>query len=474
MRGVFRRLSIRLFALIVLLGIVTQLLVLSQGRGAAEKAASQTQIIGTERLISVQPLPEMGQLCEVFPPGGQEKLIASLQESSQAGALSVSTPAKATNAIPGNRPPVRMVRDPYATFSAVTVDSTRNEIILQDENLFQIMTYDRTANTPPSATMTEPKRILAGPATKLEFNCGLYVDPKTGDIYSVANDTVDTMVVFSRDQKGDVPPARELKTPHRTFGIAVDEHAEELFLTVQTPSAVMVYRKMAKGNEPPIRIIEGDHTRLEDPHGIAIDTKNKLMFVANHGSVAYSQEGKNFTRYPAEGGGWHIPNENERRKFMTPGSGKFMPPSITVYPLGAVGDVAPLRIISGPATQLDWPSQMYFDEEHGELFVANDVGDSVLVFRTNDSGNAAPTRVIKGPNTGIKNPTGIFLDIEHQELVVANMGNHSATVYSRTAEGDTPPLRTIRGSPAGKQALDIGNPGAVAYDTKREQVLVPN
>ncbi len=469
--------KILLLALVGLLGIVTQL-VLSQGRRVIQNGDRQTQIIGSDRLVSVQPLPDMGQLCEVLPPARPERLIAALQETppdrNSALAASAAASRAALRSVPGNRDPVRMVRDPYASYSAVTVDMARNEIILQDENLFQIMTYDRTANTPPSATMTEPKRIITGPKTKVEFNCGLYVDPKTGDIYSIANDTVDTMVVFTRDQKGDVPPARELKTPHRTFGIAVDEKAEELYLTVQTPSSIMVYRKMAKGNEPPIRIIEGDHTRLADPHGIAIDTKNKLMYVANHGSVAFSQEGKNFTRYPAEGGGWHIPDENERRKFMVPGSGKFEPPSITVYPLNGVGDVAPLRTITGSATQLDWPAQMVFDEEHGELFVANDVGDSILVFAANASGNAAPIRVIKGAKTGLKFPTGIFLDTEHQELVIANMGNHSATVYPRAANGDTPPLRTIRGSPPGKQALDIGNPGAVAYDTKREQILVPN
>src|SRR5260370_933160 len=100
---------------------------------------------------------------------------------------------------------------------------------------------------------------------------------------------------------------------------------------------------------------------------------------------------------------------------MAPGSGKFEPPSITVYPLNAVGDVAPLRTITGPATQLDWPAQMFFDEEHNELFVANDVGDSILVFSANASGNAAPIRAIKGPKTGLKYPTGIFLDTEHQE-----------------------------------------------------------
>jgi hypothetical protein len=37
-----------------------------------------------------------------------------------------------------------------------------------------------------------------------------------------------------------------------------------------------------------------------------------------------------------------------------------------------------------------------------------------------------------------------------------------------------PPLRTIRSAPADKLALAIGNPGAVAYDSKRQEILVPN
>ena len=54
------------------------------------------------------------------------------------------------------------------------------------------------------------------------------------------------------------------------------------------------------------------------------------------------------------------------------------------------------------------------------------------------------------------------------------MGNHSATVYARTAAGDVAPLRTIRSAPRGKKADMIGNPGAAAYDSKREEILVPN
>ena len=74
----------------------------------------------------------------------------------------------------------------------------------------------------------------------------------------------------------------------------------------------------------------------------------------------------------------------------------------------------------------------------------------------------------------MKNPTDVFVDAKNGELWVANFGNHTATVYKRTAEGDTPPLRTIRSAPLGSPSLMIGNPGALAYDTKREELLVPN
>ena len=118
--------------------------------------------------------------------------------------------------------------------------------------------------------------------------------------------------------------------------------------------------------------------------------------------------------------------------------------------------------------------QELIDERRGELFVANDTGNSVLVFKADAAGDVAPIRVLKGPNTGLNSPAGIFLDTKNDELWVSNYGNHALTVYSPTADGDTPPLRTIRSGPTGSQALMIGNPGALAYDTKREELLVPN
>ena len=401
---------------------------------------------GSPQLVSVEPLPALdSEMCQWVPASASATRRAALRQEQMAARAAARDERRTT--VDADRAPVRVLRDTYPMYSAVAVAINDNEVFLQDENLFGIRVFNRLDNTPPSASFTEPKRVLAGVKTKMEFNCGLYIDPKTGDLYSVANDVVDTLVVFPRDAKGDVRPMRELETPHRTYGIAVDEEAQELFLTVQYPAEVVVYRKMAAGGEKPLRVLGGDQTELEDAHGIALDTTNGWMFVSNHGSDS---------------------------KWDAPGTGYFESPSITVHPLKANGNTPPLRIIEGPQTQLNWPAAMAIAVERGELFVANDADDSILVFRETDQGDVAPLRVIKGSRTGIKYPTGIFVDPKNGELWVSNMGNHSATVYPLDAHGNISPRRTIRSAPLGKQALAIGNPGAVAYDSKREELLVPN
>ena len=54
------------------------------------------------------------------------------------------------------------------------------------------------------------------------------------------------------------------------------------------------------------------------------------------------------------------------------------------------------------------------------------------------------------------------------------MGNSSATCYSLKADGNATPVRTIRSAPLGRTSVKFGKPQAVAYDSKREQYLVPN
>jgi DNA-binding beta-propeller fold protein YncE len=428
---------------------------------ASNREIARTQSFGNERLIAMERLPEVeGEMCQWLPASASATLASILQQAPTA--TSEQTRA---------RGPLRVIRDPYPSFSSVAVDVERGEVVAGDENLFQILTYDRMTNTPPEATMSEPRRVIAGPKTTLEFVCGLHVDQATGDIYVINADTAAMMQVFTREQKGNVEPARVLHTGSeiRGRGIAVDHEHGELFMGSQHNAAIAVFRKEAQGDEPPIRLLQGNRTRLANPHGIALDTKNDVIFVANHGQVSSRP-----TREEAERSGQIRPNEPLSRGLAVAGSGRFLPPSINVYRRDATGDTAPLRVIEGPQTQLNWPSGVVVDARRGELFVANDTGNSVLVFRSDASGDVAPVRVIKGPSTELDAPGGVFVDEKNNELWVSNYGNHSVNVYALTASGNTPPLRRIRSGPLDSRALMIGNPGAVAYDTRREEILVPN
>ncbi len=395
-------------------------------------------------------------------------LPAALHMSLPAASQQLAVPTREQTA---ERDPLRVIRDPYPSFSSVAVDMERGEVVVGDENMFQILVYDRLANTPPGATMTEPRRIIAGDQTGLEFVCGLYLDQPTGDVYVINADTAAQMQVFTRSQEGNVPPSRVLNTGHETRGrgIAVDSENKEIFIASQHNSALVVFRQHAEENEPPLRLLQGDRTRLANPHGIAFDSQNGLVYVTNHGQVSSRPD-----REEVEDRGDVRPNVPLPRSMAVAGSGRFLPPSINVYRRTASGNTPPLRVIEGPKTQLNWPAGIVIDERRGELYVTNDTGNSVLVFRADASGDVAPIRVIKGPNTELDAPGGVFLDTKNNELWVSNYGNHSLNVYALTADGNTAPLRRIRSGPLDSRALMIGNPGAVAYDTKREELLVPN
>ena len=165
---------------------------------------------------------------------------------------------------------------------------------------------------------------------------------------------------------------------------------------------------------------------------------------------------------------------NQRVFTPSRSTGKFVAYSITVYSRTANGDVAPLRMIRGPQTELSLPMKIHFDAIHNEIAVANSGGDSILIFSGAANGNVAPVRKIQGPSTGLTNPTGVYIDSKNDEIWVASPGSHGLAVYERTADGDVAPLRVIRSAPAGSAAVGIGNPGGIAYDSIRKQILVPN
>src|SRR5262249_38303019 len=104
----------------------------------------------------------------------------------------------------------------------------------------------------------------------------------------------------------------------------------------------------------------------------------------------------------------------------------------------------------------------------------NDMGQSIIVFHGKDEGDVAPSRVIKGAKTHLSYPTGVFVDVKNREVWASNLGNSSATAYPLMANGDVAPLRVMRSEEDSKASLRFGKTQALAYDSIREQILVPN
>ncbi len=119
--------------------------------------------------------------------------------------------------------------------------------------------------------------------------------------------------------------------------------------------------------------------------------------------------------------------------------------TITRYPGNADGDVPP----SGEfVTSAGFPSAVAFDAS-GNLYVASDVGDHVLVYAAGAIMQNTPLRNISGPQTGISHPTGIAVD-QSGNVYVANWASttQQSTVlkFASGTNGDVPPIARIPGT----------------------------
>jgi len=372
--------------------------------------------------------------------------------------------------------PIRVIEDPYPVFIGIGVNTETDEVVISDNNRAALLTYDRLTQTEGVA---EPLRQIIGPKTLLGDVCGLSIDPMNQEIYVVDNDSADTMSVFSRESKGDVSPKRALETSHGAWGVFLDRDHDELAITIEHNNQIAVYRRMAEGDEATLRIIQGSRTQLADPHGIFVDSLHDEIAVTNHGHWHLVQTGEGETIgsqliKTAEG----YQEGGDREALLGPpalpySTGKFLPPSITVYRRLANGNVEPLRSIQGPRTKLNLPLGIWVDTIRDEIIVANN-DDAILFFSRTANGDVAPLRVIQGSFTQLSSPSGIFLDTKNEELWVANYGNHRATVYPITAQGNVAPLRVIRSASSQAPTTGVNSVGNLAYDPVRKQILVPN
>jgi DNA-binding beta-propeller fold protein YncE len=378
-------------------------------------------------------------------------------------ALSQTAPQENKSAKPAveDIPPVRMIADPYPAFNGIAVDAANGLVAMSDPNRKSLLLYDRMQGA-SRGEASLPLRQITGPDTFLGMIAGIILDPRHQEIYTANNDIEDTVVVMPYGASGDAKPARVFSVPHQAWGLALGDAADQIAVTVEVQNTIVFYRRQVKGVEAPLRILRGADTGLADPHGIYWDESHNEIGVANHG---------NFRGVVKNTGGGCSPSfvvEDEAE------AGESRPPSIRIFAASAKGDAKPLRVIQGPKSGLDWPMGIAYDAQHATIVVANNGDSSILIFGRNGDGDVAPLRVIRGDRTGISHPMGVAVDPQKGEIWVSNWGDHSALAFDSGARGNVGPKRIIRSAPAGTPAPGFGNPMALAYDSKRDELLVPN
>jgi len=213
-------------------------------------------------------------------------------------------------------------------------------------------------------------------------------------------------------------------------GIAVDTVNDEIFVANRGNSSIVVYARTDSGYAAPKRTVSGAATGLSMPTSIAVDTVGNEIFVLNSNSIS-------------------------------------------VYDRTANGNAAPNRIINLVSASPSYtvPTAMAMDRTSKELFVTNFKTDGtfsfIAVYSLTASGSAASLRTISGATTGLGYPWGISVDPVNNEMFVSDYYNQNILVYSRTASGDVAPARTISGATG---QLYFSN--SVAVDTVNYEIFV--
>ncbi len=255
-----------------------------------------------------------------------------------------------------------------------------------------------------------PVRAILGPRTRLDFPSAVAVDAR-GNRY-VANRAIDSITIYSSNARGDAAPLRTiagmrtgLKLP---TGLALDGRGD-VYVANRSGDAITVYAPAANGNAAPSRTIQGSKTGLNEPTSIAVDAERNI----------------------------YVTNLADR--------------SVTTFAPGASGDVAPVRIIRGKRTRLTAAFAIAVDRA-GTVYVVNSDDKDIsglLVFRPRASGDVAPTRIIAGPATKLETPSGVAVDPRGAIFVSDHGGSSSAgtlRVFAKDANGNAPPLYSIAGS----------------------------
>ena len=175
----------------------------------------------------------------------------------------------------------------------------------------------------------------------------------------------------------------------------------------------------ANGNATPAATIVGTNTTFNSPSFMTLDTASDSLYIADTGDL-----------------------------------------SVVIYDGISTknGNVAPSRIIAGPATNLLSPTDVALDKGRNLLYVADDLDIFVFASASTANGNPAPVRDLSVPFA----VSAIFIDGANDRLYVADQAGNAIAVYDHasTLNGAVSANRAVQGA----TNTHLSNPGGVQVD----------
>ncbi|PYR57340.1 MAG: hypothetical protein DMF85_13975 [Acidobacteria bacterium] len=271
----------------------------------------------------------------------------------------------------GDAAPGRFIGGPHTGIVGpvgVAVDTKRNEIWVANYGDHTAVVFDRLA-----AGDATPKRIIRNapegtPTTGFTNAAAAAYDPKREEVLVPNCVSVPRISTFARYTSGNVSPDRTIEGQQthlsRTMhGLAFDAVHDEIIVPVALSGAVLVFKGDARGNQMPVRIIQGSHTGLIRPQTVEVDPVNGEIVAADSSSRA-----------------------------------------ILVFDRLANGDVAPKRKIGGLKTDFRDIVGVAVDPVANVIIAANRSAggpNGLYMFDRLADGDVAPLRHIGGVNTGV-------------------------------------------------------------------------
>ncbi|MBI3941042.1 MAG: hypothetical protein HY315_09420 [Acidobacteria bacterium] len=256
------------------------------------------------------------------------------------------------------------------------------------------------------------------------------------------------IAAFAREAEGNAKAVRKIEGQatlmSRTMhSIVYDEIHDEFVVPQPFGHAILTFRGSAKGEEPPIRVIEGPRTKLSGLQFLTTDPVNNEILVP---------EGESILVFPREGNGDIAPIR------VLEADGSDYSAYFGEYSRVAVDPVRNLMVVTGQTRGQDRSAVL-------------------MIFRRTDHGKVKPLGIVGGPKTGLESTFNLLVYPPRGEIIVTvpgpGSGEEMATersfvgVWSIDDRGDVPPRWTI-GGPYGT----LRKPRGVALDPKNKTVIV--